>query len=59
MIVDLTGKEQAVLRGLRDRGYAVIVWTPEELGDVNPEVIEDACIGYVADYFLLGVEEDE
>lgn len=57
--MDLTDMEQAVLRGLRDRGYAVIVWTPEELGDVNPEVIEDASIGYVADYFLLGVKEDE
>jgi len=57
--MDLTDKEQSVLRALRDRGFAVIVWTPEELGDVNPEVIEDASISYVADYFLNSVEGAE
>ena len=57
--MDLTDKEQSVLRALRDRGFAVIVWTPEELGDVNPESVEDASISYAWDYLLEFTEEDE
>ena len=57
--MDLTDEEQAVLRGLRNRGYAVIVWTPEELGDVNPESVEEASISYAWNYLLEFTEEDE
>ncbi len=26
------------------RGYAVVVWTPEEIGDLNPRKVEDRVI---------------
>ena len=29
---------------LRDEGYAVILWAPEELGDVSPDTVEDRSI---------------
>jgi len=47
------------LRQMRDEGYAVIVWTPEELGDVLAEHVEDCSIGYAADHLLSRVATDE
>lgn len=32
------------LAQLRNQGYAVIVWTPDELGDANPRTVEDRSI---------------
>lgn len=32
------------LAQLRDQGFAVIVWTPDELGDANPRTVEDRSI---------------
>ena len=57
--MELTNEEKEMLRSLRGRGFAVIVWTPEELGDVSPEDIEDVSISYVAEYFLNSVEGAE
>jgi hypothetical protein len=57
--MELTNEEKEVLRSLRLRGFAVIVWTPEELGDVSPESVEDASISYACDYLLEAIEEDE
>ena len=57
--MELTNEEKEMLRALRGRGFAVIVWTPKELGDVNPEDIEDASISYVAEYFLNSAEGAE
>ena len=34
------------VKEMRDEGYAVIVWTPEELGDVDPDWVMDASISY-------------
>lgn len=33
-----------VLQELRHEGYAVITWTPEEVGDANPRKVEDCSI---------------
>lgn len=41
-----------VLREMRDEGYAVIVWTPEELGDVDPDWVMDASISYGNEYLI-------
>lgn len=41
-----------ILREMRDAGYAVIVWTPEELGEVDPEWVEDASISYGNEYLI-------
>jgi hypothetical protein len=57
--MELTNEEKEMLRALRGRGFAVIVWTPEELGDVPPEDIEDVSISYVAEYFLNSAEGAE
>lgn len=36
----LSPEELAVLRALRARGWAVAVFTPEEVGDTDPEDVE-------------------
>lgn len=41
-----------VLREMRDAGHAVIIWTPEELGDVDPEWVEDCSISYGNEYLI-------
>jgi len=37
-------EQRTALYSLSDEGYAVIVWTPEELGDVSARLVEDRCI---------------
>jgi len=37
-------EQRRALASLTDEGYAVIVWTPEELGDVSARLVEDRCI---------------
>jgi hypothetical protein len=32
------------IRAMRDEGYLVIIWTPEELGDIDPGHMEDTLI---------------
>jgi hypothetical protein len=44
--MQLTKTELKTLRGLRHKGYAVIVWNPEELGDAEPDDVEDRSIEY-------------
>ena len=40
----MTAEETAVIAELRHRGYAVIVWTPEELDGVSHRHVEDRSI---------------
>jgi hypothetical protein len=40
------------LREMRSEGYAVIVWTPEELGDTDPDWVEDCSISYGSEYLI-------
>jgi hypothetical protein len=48
---NLVTKHMDVLRELSDNGYAVIIWTPEELGDdVSPEEMEDYLISEGSEY---------
>ena len=42
--MDLTEKELNMLRELRNRGYAVIIWTPDELKGANRSHVEDRSI---------------
>jgi len=46
MAEKLTAKEAKVIRGITDRGFAVIIWTPDELGSVDPERMEELSIDY-------------
>jgi hypothetical protein len=41
---DMTESELAALRALSARGYAVVVWTPDELRGADPEQIEQLMI---------------
>ena len=47
------------LREMRSEGYAVIVWTPEELGDADPDWVEDCSIDYGSEYLIPQKVEDE
>ena len=40
----MTNEQMATLTSLSNDGYAVIVWTPEELGDVSARLVEDRSI---------------
>ena len=35
--------EWRVITALKDRGYALIVWTPDELQTADPTAVEDRC----------------
>lgn len=39
-------------REMRAAGYAVIVWTPEELEDTDPRWVEDQSISYANEYLI-------
>ena len=41
-----------MLREMRSEGYAVIVWTPEELKDLLPKWVEDASVEYGNEYLI-------
>lgn len=40
----LTDEDVKALRSLRDRGFAVVVWNPEELKGAPPTKVEDRSI---------------
>jgi len=40
----MTESELAALRALSARGYAVVIWTPDELRGADPEQIEQLMI---------------
>jgi len=40
----MTKEEQAVIAELRSRGFAVIVWTPEELAGASRKHVEDRSV---------------
>ena len=48
----MTPSQLTTLRELRAAGYAVIIWTPDELNGVNPSDVEDMSISYAADYLI-------
>lgn len=46
------------LREMREAGFAVIVWTPDELGDVSPRWVEDCSISYGSEYLITSTTEE-
>jgi hypothetical protein len=54
----MTKDQLAAIRELRAEGYAVILWTPEELNGAHPSDIEDQSIQFAAEY-LIPEEETE
>lgn len=53
----MTPLQIQTLRELRAAGYAVIIWTPEELGDIHPSDVEDASISYASDYLIQATND--
>ena len=56
----MTPAQAETIRQLRSEGYAVIVWTPEELGDVAKKHVEDRSIelGWQIIEDLKGYDDD-
>jgi hypothetical protein len=40
----MTKVQSDAIRSLENAGYAVIIWTPEELGEVCAQLVEDCSI---------------
>jgi hypothetical protein len=40
----MTPEERVVIADLRSRGFAVIVWTPEELAGASRKLVEDRSV---------------
>lgn len=49
----------AFMQKYRDLGYAVVVFTPEELRGVNPEQVEEAMIAKGNDIIDFNAEDEE
>lgn len=47
------------IREMRSEGYAVIVWTPDEMGEADPQWVEDCSISYGNEYLMPKEKTDE
>jgi hypothetical protein len=54
----MTESELAALRALSSRGYAIVVWTPDELRGAQPSLIEALMIERGADAIDTLCEND-
>jgi len=54
----MTNEQLNVIRELADHGYAVIIWTPEELGNISARWVEEMSISYGCEY-LIPQEKDK
>jgi hypothetical protein len=55
----MTASQLAAIRELRAEGWAVILWTPEELNGVHPSDVEDQSISFAAEYLIPAEPEEE
>jgi len=59
----MTPEEQAVIDGLKARGFAVIVWTPEEIGPADAGHLEEVSVergwNFIRSFFDENDEEAE
>jgi hypothetical protein len=53
----MTASQLAAIRELRAEGWAVILWTPEELNGVDPSDVEDQSISFASEYLIPAEEE--
>jgi hypothetical protein len=56
---NMTKTQSKAIKELRAAGWAVILWTPEELGDVKPGWVENCSISYAAEFLLEYTDDDE
>lgn len=59
--VEMTRVEQMAIDGLKARGFAVIVWTPDEIGEADTDGLEEVSIERGWNYInsMNGPENDE
>lgn len=50
---ETTKQECEMIRGLRERGFAVIVWNPGELDGVNPNDLEESSVRHGWEYIEM------
>jgi hypothetical protein len=55
----MTASQLAAIRELRAEGWAVILWTPEELNGVDPSDVEDQSISFASEYLIPAEPETE
>jgi hypothetical protein len=48
----MTASQLKAIRELRAEGWAVILWTPEELNGAHPSDIEDGSIQFASDHLI-------
>ena len=48
----MTASQLKAIRELRDAGWAVILWMPEELNGADPSDIEDGSIQFASDHLI-------
>jgi hypothetical protein len=53
--VDIWNK---TVRQLRDAGYVVVIWTPEEVGEADAGQLEDIAIERGNEYLAADTEDD-
>lgn len=46
----MTEEQERIINELRDAGYCVVIWTPEELGNADANHLEDIVIERGNDY---------
>ena len=59
MTEQLTQQDLEALRSLRHRGFAVAVWTPEELGTLAPRHLEDSVVEHGNMVIEVSQEDDD
>jgi hypothetical protein len=55
----MTSTQLAAIRELRAAGYAVILWTPEELNGADPSDVEDQSVSFASEYLIPTEPETE
>jgi hypothetical protein len=55
----MTPAQSKAIQELRAAGWAVILWTPEELNGADPSDIEDGSIQFAAEYLIPEEPETE
>jgi len=58
---EMTFAEEQAIAALRDRGFVVVVWTPGEIGNADPDGLEDVTIERGWNFIADGnsIENDE
>ena len=55
----MTSEQLKTIRDLRAEGWAVVLWTPEELNGAHPSDVEDMSISYASEYLIPAEAETE